>query len=685
MSRQVVLDFETASACDLEVAGSYRYAEDPTTEIICLRWNVDHGEIKLWTPERGRDPELVELAEDPDALFIAHGAGFEKPIWRQLMVGVYGYPNIPNSRWHDTMAVCAMRSIPLDLDGSARALKLPVQKDMEGSRITRGLSKPNKRGYYDRSPATLERVYTYCAQDVAAEDAMLQRIGYLPASERNVWLLDQRINERGLLLDMPFVHAAQVIVDTASVPLLKEFDKLTGGLSPTQVQAYGKWLRDKGVELPDLRKETVATFLGTHEEEDHDSMAPERWESDPGSAAEYAAPEVLRTLQIRQLIGSSSVKKLRRMDKVVCADGRARGIVQYHGAGPGRWVGRLFQPHNFPRDAVLIDNAPADPQLVVDAIMTRDYQYVEAVLGPAVDTVVKALRHTIIPAPKRKLVVGDFAGIEARIVLALAGQHDKTALMASGADVYVDMACDIYNMPKFDVSDKALVKAFKNAHTPERTIGKNTILGCGFQMGGRKFRARYCPHQPQEFADGVVRAYRTKWAPKVPPLWKALEHAALETVLTGRPHEAYGVTYRMEGEWLTAELPSGRKLWYFHPEACRKTMPWSTPDQPDIRMAWCYYARKHGRLLRVDAYGGLLTENVVQALARDLLVAAMFKCERNGLPVVLTVHDEIVGEPLTGDADADTLDQIMTDRPAWAKAIQVPVQAECWEGDRYRK
>lgn len=239
---------------------------------------------------------------------------------------------------------------------------------------------------------------------------------------------------------------------------------------------------------------------------------------------------------------------------------------------------------------------------------------------------------------------------------------------------YADMAQQIYGKPIDKHNDLA-----------EYTIGKNTVLGCGFQMGWRKFYARYCPDQTPEFAEKVIRVYRTEWAPKVPKLWAGLEEAALLTVYSGEPHEAYGVTYRIEGAWMTAELPSGRKLYYFKPTRCRKVMPWSTPERQDIRDAWYYYAFKQGRMKRIDAFGGLLTENVVQALARDLLVAASFKLEANGYPIVLTVHDEDLGEIEQSRIDEKAFCAIMAEGTDWSKAIGIPVGVESWSGGRYRK
>lgn len=680
--RWVVVDFETASACDLKVAGAWRYAEDPTTEILCLSYSINGFTPKLWVPKdtppilSPEGEELRALALDPETWFVAHNAGFEKAIWRRIMVEQFGWPDIPNKRWHDTLAMCAMRVIPQDLDHAVQVLRLPVPKDTEGSKHTKALSKPAKRGprrgYLDRSPEALKKTYDYCVQDVRAETLLHQRLGWLPAGERSVWLLDQRINERGVRLDLDFVRAAQRIVDKASVPLLREFAEITGGLAPTQRDRVLDWCEIEGASVPDLRKDTLARLLG--ETEDGEDFE----ETDDGAYYVELPANVRRALEIRQLIGSASIKKLARMERCVCADGRARGLLQYHGAGPGRWAGRLFQPQNFPRGTLKLGKKTPPPQMVVDAILTGDPGYVAAILGAPVEVVVSSLRHAIIADPGRGLVAGDFAGIEARIVLALAGQHDKTALMASGKDVYLDMAEDIYRVPKGTMT--------KETHAEERQVGKETILGSGFQMGWRKFQRRVFEKTGIWLSDTQAQAaiygYRRDWAPEVPKVWYALEGAAVRCVHDKRVTEAYGVEYRLEDLWLTARLPSGRKLWYFNPRPTTKAMPW---DETDVRLAWTYQARKLGQWRTIDAYGGLNTENVVQALARDIMVAAMFKCEKEGLPVVLTVHDEIVTEPEHGKVDDKLLAQVMEDVPEWARQLQVPISVETWAGDRYRK
>ena len=600
---EIVLDFETASAADLKETGAWRYAEDITTEILCLSY-TDDGRLATWVP--GEDTtRLEELASDPQVLFVAHAAGFEKAIWRNIMVPLYGLPDVPNSRWDDTQAACAMRAIPLDLDRSVVVLRLANHKDKKESAFTVSLSKPNRKGYYDRTPVSLDRVYRYCEQDVRTQAGLRHRLGPLPLGERNVWLLDQRINERGLLLDLPFVRAAQQVVDLASIPLIEEFKEITGGLKPTQVQKFKHWIGEQGVWIDSLSKEAVAALLG---EEDEDLEL----DADLLALGVELPDNVFRALKIRSLVGSASVKKLHRMIACAGSDGRVRGTTQYHAAAPGRWGGRLFQPHNFPRGTIV--DAKGDkppPENVVAAIMSGDPGMVEMLLGPPVESVVSSLRHAIIASKGRVLLSGDFAGVEARMVLSVAGQFDKTELMATGQDC--DMASNIYKRP-----------IDKKKDPEERQTGKNSVLGLGFQMGWKKFKMKYGGNLTEEMCQEIVKVYRNTWAPKVPMLWDELGDAALHVVKTGEPFETYGVRYELEDRWLTARLPSGRKLWYFNPQLCKRAMPW---DDTDVRLAWNYQQMKTGQWKTIDAFGGLMTENVVQALARDLMVNAMFKLE----------------------------------------------------------
>lgn len=666
----VVPDFETLSACDLKTAGADRYAEHPTTEVLCLVVEFPDGHRVQWRPGEPIDWEIQAALDDPDCAWVAHNARFEKAIWRVHMGPKHGWPVLPSGRWHCTMAAGSQKQLPQQLDMVARLLELEQQKDLEGSRLVKKLSKEyNATGV--RPVITREisdRIVTYCGQDTVTQRKLHERIGWLPAGERRVYLLDQEINDRGIAVDVPLVKAMRRIVDGASIPLAAEFKELTGGLNFTQGAKVMSWCMDRGVMLPNFQKETLAAALGTDVDDGFEWVEHEKLGIPP------LPKDVRRALHIRQLIGSASVKKLAAMEACVMDDGRARGLLNYHRAGPGRWAGQLIQPQNFPRGTLKEDGEAPDIEPLIDALMTGDHEYIGAVYGPAVEVVVSTLRHALIAGVGREFIAGDYAGIEARVVLALAGQHDKCALLASGVDVYCDMASDIYKRP-----------IDKKRDPQERQIGKNSVLGLGFQMGRDKFHDRYCPEQPLDFAQEVVNTYRTSWAPMVPELWHALEVAALDTVWTGRPHEAYGCLFRMQDAWLTIRLPSDRELWYYNAKPGRKHMMWSTPENPDVRRSWTYQALKNGRVCTIDGYGGLVTENVVQGLARDILVHAMFTARRERLPIVLTVHDELVVEPIRGQLSEKAFDQMLCDVPEWCRQLKVPIATETWSGGRYKK
>ena len=450
MSRPyVVIDFETASKVDLKKAGAWRYAEDGDTVVLCLAY-LPAGETEpyCWTPEDYFAAEhLRALVEDPEVWFIAHNAAFEKAIWRNIMMPRYGFPDIPNERWHDTMAVCAMKRLPLEMGHAAKALGLHEAKDAEGRALVLKISaRYRKTGVFVCDEATLDRVCSYCIQDVRAEMALHLAIGGLPPGERQVWLLDQAINERGVALDQDFVASSQTVLDLALPALKAEFKSIVG-CNHGQRQKVLDWLRwEENVDIKDMTKKTVDELIGKDEEED-DDVDQEDNGREGGDNLPALSGGARRALALRKLVRSTSVTKLQRMAGCVGSDGRARGLLQYHGAGTGRWAGRLFQPQNFPRGSL-----KTRPDLVVDAIHAaariKDPSFVELALEvPPVEAVASALRHTIVAKPGRSLAAGDFAQIEARVVLALAGQRDKVELFASGAPIYADMAQAIYGRP----------------------------------------------------------------------------------------------------------------------------------------------------------------------------------------------------------------------------------------------
>ena len=654
IARSVFLDFETRTtgSCTLKPAGAWRYASDPATEALTLTFRVK-GETYLWTPEGGLCDPLASFAADPAITFVSH-ASFEQAVWNHIMVERFGFAPIPIARWSDTQAVCAYYALPLDLERALTALNLPVVKDKEGRRLVLSLSRPNRKTglHPEVTPEIQERVAEYNRVDVEGAVAIDTALGRLPKRERRVWELDQTINHRGIGIDLDFVHAAKNLADWQFEEAFNEFEKLTG-LSPTQVGKVREWLGENGTEIENLRAETIEETLKIE-----------------------LSPEARRVLEIRSMVASTSLKKLDAILACTGADGRARGLLQYHGATPGRWVGRLLQPQNFPRPTVR-----ADPEELVAAVKTENPDALRK-WGEPIEVLVSSLRHTMAAQGDALLGAGDFETIEARIVLALAGEHEKLKLLADGADMYRDVAADI-----FRIDDKASFLAIsKNDLTPEqvemRQIGKNTVLGCGFGLGWKGFSEKYCKGD-ELLAKRIINTYRNDWAPKVPQLWYDLERTAISALqIPGRITTAScGIRYKRETKagvpFLICQLFNGKKFHYANAQLELRDDQWG--KRPTVT----YWAIKDHKWRKVIAWHGHLTENVVQALARELLVDAMLRFEARGFPVVLTVHDEIVVEHPS--ITEDTIKEIMSEQPQWAADLKLPIAVEAWIGKRYRK
>lgn len=671
--RWVVPDFESQSACDLKAAGAYRYAVDPTTYLLCCSFTFDDDQTILWWPDQPLPPRVLTAIEK-GAMFVAHNAAFERNLWQHHMVAYHGAPPIPLEQWHCTMARAQQLALPGSLDKLLVALGMPVEKDKEGRTLTLSFSKPDRKTGMlpELTDAARDRIGQYCDSDTAGQTSVHRRLGWLPAHERPIWELSQTINDRGIMLDMDFVRAAQAVVDKATGPLALRFRALTGGLNFGQIAKVRDWVQERGVMCPDLTAETVALLLG--EKAPGDASGESEYVADEPEWDHPLPSDVREALHIRQLIGSSSIKKLKAMEACVGYDGRARGLFRYHGTTPGRQTAGLFQPHNFPRGTN--ETIGMDVDAKVDAIMTGDPEWVKAVTGvEPVELVVGSLRHAIRAAEGRVLMSGDFTGIQLRSLLAVARQYDKCELLAAGGNAYCDMGGQIYGRP-----------IDKHADVKEYTIAKAGVLGLGFQMGAPKFMwsaAKGGANITLPVSKAVVDVYRKEWAPKVPQLWYGLSDAAVRAVWTGEEQESHDILYRMEDRWLVAEIPNGSTIHYFDPQPVTREMPWSTEDQPDFRKGFTYRVEKQGRLITRDAFGGQLTENIVMKIEREMVEAAKRKLEDSGFAPIMEVHDEIVCEPLTRDLDA--FKEIMEDVPRWVREMQIPVHVDVWQGERYRK
>ncbi len=691
------LDFETYSELNLKEVGAFAYAEHPSTEILCLSWKFKNtGKRGCWIPGTEFPVPVIHHVTNK-GLCEAHNVPFEFNIWKNKLYRAdrvitfgteYPLPPIPMPvRWLCSLSVCAYRALPLGLDKVGGVLQLDVQKDKRGKYLIQKLCGPRKPTKKDPSTrlcdfGLLEEMYDYCDRDVDAEEMLGKTLGDLPGSEYKVWLLDQTINNRGVQVDTEAVHAAIYIRDIIFEKMEAELIGITGGAVETgkQVAKMGDWLEAAGHPVPNLQKDTVTEGVSHLE-----ALLKKHPDND-------SVNDCLRVLQIRQVLGNASSAKLDKFRLTTSRDGRNRGIQQYHGGGTGRWAGRGIQPHNFPRgtaknvsykDKNGKEQWALDVDLLIEHIKMRDPGILELIYGNPLEAISTALRSMLIAAPGKILRVADFSAIEARGTMWLAGQTDgieafKKYDKGIGPDIYCHMAEQLYERPIDKVEDNA-----------ERQLGKVTILGCGYQMGPPRLQEQakkdYGIDLTLEQAEWLVGTYREK-NDMVPALWAGLQDAAFAALQSGRRHDfrkiGYDIVNDAAGKWLICILPNGRKLWYFNPKIIKTITSWGAE-----KWAVSYEGRDNkrgGSWQRVTTYGGMLTENVVQAVSRDIMVDAMFRVEKAGYPIILTVHDEVIAETDEDFGSDEEFEQLLVGPIAkWAYGF--PISAEGWSGQRYKK
>lgn len=664
--RYVVADFETASRADLQKIGAWKYAADMSTFPLCLALKVvtdnKPAPTRVLTEKQlhAVDPELLELCNDPTVIFVAHNAGFEQAMWRFHMVPM-GYPELPPERWHDTMAVAGMKALPLGLDALVTALELPTKKDMDGHRHMLVMCKPDRiGGWSQHNEFNLQRLYDYCDGDVNAQYGAYIATKGLGPSERHTWILDQRINQRGIKIDTEFVDACMDVLEQVKGPMTERFRELTG-LRPTQREKVLNWVNDQGVPLGDMRKATLDAILDPDDEfgiEDFSEPLP------------YHVHEALT---LRRSLASSSVAKLQRMLDCAGMDGRVRYATQYHGARTGRDAGRLIQVQNYPRGEIG-DRQGLTADILADAILTRDVDHIKEIWGDDIfSAIISSLRSCIVPEEGKVIVSGDFAAVEARNLLSMAGQHDRVEQMHAGLDVYSETASLIYKRP--------INRKLPGDHK-EGQIGKNTFLGSGYGLGPVGFRARFAPKESIDLAMMAINAYRKEVAPLVPKFWYGLWQTSVDAVWCdhAKTYDYIGIEFRKEGDFLTMRLPSGRKLWYHRPRKATSYTP-----QGDERPSWSFMSYQGKKFRRHLAWHGMITADCIQGSARDLMTEAMKRAEAAGLNTIFKVHDELVFEEYDRPDLIQTVKQIMEDIEPWAIQRKFRVKAEVEKMLRYRK
>jgi DNA polymerase bacteriophage-type len=697
-------DYETKSTLDLKKVGAHVYAEHPTTDVILAHFAFDDEEPWPWFPGQPVPPAVREHIEAGGEIS-GHNAPFEACIDRHIMGPRYGFP-IPKLEQLDcTMARCAIQSLPLDLDRACMALGLREKKDKEGHRLMLRMCKPRgaRKGedpngiYWVDDPESIARLSAYCAQDVRSERELGKALRPWTPEEREMWVLDQIINNRGVKVDLDFVRAAKKFADRASAALDARMNAVTQGQvqKATQVDRLKDFARWQGV---DFRIDTKTRRNG----EEYEAEAADREALEDLLAGELPDDNpdgepgpVREAFQIRLDAGKASTKKLIKFELQACADGRARGNLQFRAAGPGRWAGRGIQLQNLVRAGIPKKWGGWDA--CMKDLATLPFEVFELVWGPALDTLSKMLRGALIADEGKQLHFADYSQVEARGTVWSAKQRDMVELFATGGKIYEEMGAFIF---KKSVDEIVAGHEAGGATAIWRFVGKEAILGCGYGIGADAF-GRNCKKKgkvilPFETSYRAVHGWREKNF-RVVEYWRELEDAARAAIET--PEKVFWAgpfAYRRRGNWLQLRLPSGRIVWY------RK--PTLEPDSRDVeqlgegesvpRYRWKihYWAVNSvtKQWEKTSTWGGKLLENAVQGMCCDLLGGAMQRLESAGYFIILTVHDEVISEVDDGFGDAEEFVSIMTDVQDWAKGfagfnVPMPIKAEGGSGYRYAK
>ena len=494
---KVHLDFESRSEVDIWASGAWIYSTHPSTKVLCLVYAVDDAKPVLLNSfpqpsnvNRGQWQELHYLANKSDVLFCAHNAFFEQCMWQHHFVP-RGFPVIPIKRWRCTVAKANAYSLPASLEKAALALRLTQQKDKQGRAVMLKLCKPRSakvtedpsKVYWNEDPQEFESLYKYCIQDVETERELDKRLPELLPQEQELWFIDQIINFRGVRINRDFAKRAVNLLDHHQKTLNKELEVLSGGkvTAGTQVAGMLKYLSELGCHLPDLQKKTVADAV----------------------KGGMFTPNAIEVLRYRKELGKSSTAKYQRMIEASDDDGVVRDNYVFHAAGTGRWGGKLVQMQNLYKG-----RADIDPEEVIRDIDLMDYPTIRMCYTDFSETFASCLRASFIAREGKTFNIVDYSAIEARVAFwlsecALGLQEFKLADEGKDVEIYVKMARRIFQKDSLTKQNKK-----------ERTLGKQAILGCGYGIGGKKFKMT-CDSYGIEVSDyeaqALVNLYRTTY------------------------------------------------------------------------------------------------------------------------------------------------------------------------------
>lgn len=642
--RHLSIDIETKSSVDIGKAGAYKYAQSPDFEILLFAYQLD-GDQSVHVVDLAQGEQIpafiIECLSNPFVVKHAYNAAFE---WYCLNRAGY---ETPIEQWRCTMMHGLYCGYTAGLDATGKAIGLPQdkQKMTTGKALIRYFCTPckptkNNGGRMwnlpQHAPEKWELFKDYNKQDVVTEREILKRLEQFPVpeEEEKLWQMDIKMNAFGVKVDADLIEGALYVDEISKQKLTDEAVRITGLQNPNSTAQLTKWLEEQtGDTISNLQKETVAELL----------------------EKDYPA-NVHRMLLIRQQLGKTSIKKYVTMNNAKGEGDRVRGLTQYYGANrTGRWAGRLVQLQNLPRNYLkTLDYAR-------ETVKSKNYDRLRMLYGNVPDTLSQLIRTAFIPSEGNKLVVADFSAIEARVIAWLAGEQWVNEVFATHGKIYEATAAQMFHVPIEKI-------AKGNPEYSLRQKGKVATLALGYQGGTNALIAMGALNMglsEEELPDIVTRWREAN--PRIRDLWYAVEQASLYTMMTAQPQSIRGLTFNLEGDliygqsFLTVQLPSGRKLYYPKP---------FLQENRFGKVAIHYYTvgQQTRKWEVVSTYGGKMTENIVQAIARDCLAETLRRIEKQGLQVVFHVHDEVIIDA-PQDVTVDQICDLMAEPIDWAPGL----------------
>ena len=633
---RIYLDFETYSEKNLKDVGAYRYAEDPSTEILLVGFAIDDRPVQVCEPGDSRLNTLFDAIRK-GATIVAHNAPFERLICREVGLK-QDWPVIKDSQWSCTAARGRALGLPNSLEDMAIAFNLMKQKNKAGSALITKYCKPAKTGRKDirQHQEDYLAFKKYCVDDVDVARELDKVLPELTIEEHKVFLHDLTVNDRGIPVDVPLLHKAAVII----ADLEKHFENESlrvAGVRATQRDKVIEWLGQQGLVLDNLQAKTVEDAM----------LLPDLNNT------------VKEFLELRYESSRVGTKKNKKMIELVCADGTIKGSFLYHSATTGRYGAKGVQVQNFGKA-----DSDAMQDKVLHLIDTADAETFLKEFPRPLTAISKCMRGFIKATPNNHFLIADYSSIEARVLAWLANETFLLEAYVQGEDVYKKMAASIYNC------------SIEEVDTNKRFFGKQVILGAGYSMGPKRFRDRckdFGVLIPASEATRIIELYRES-VPKIAHYWKRVDLAAIKAVSTGQPVKAGKCNFRIEKDFLKIDLPSGRSLSFYQPRLVQT-------DWGSLKVEFTGFF--NGKAVSEGLYGGLITQNICQAVARDLLCNGMLISEDNGYPIVLHCHDEAVAMVPQGVGSiGDYMDQLCK-LPKWAEGL--PLAAEGEASLRYKK